>query len=300
MFKAPLTKPLGVYDPNQGWRGTPSAENIIAAQRTPQAQLRSLQGSPSTEQQQQNTVDPNSSTSGMQAILGYTDPKEEERLRKASVANQRILAVGDALRHIGNIFHTVNYAPSQQFNNPVQEEYDRYQKGKAIRDAANARYYSYMQAKAAQDARIRQAEAQLQYNMEKDARDYELRKNESDARAKLNEARIQTQNMLTYLDELKAKGQITENERKEIVNKYLPQKEESIIARNNRSNTGRSGGGRGSGMSDYNVKETKTKVTNKDGSVTWISEKERRGQYGSQKSSSTKTTASNKSGFFNR
>ena len=114
----------------------------------------------------------------------YTDPKEEERLRKASVANQRILAVGDALRHIGNIFNTVNYAPAQKFNNPVQEEYDRYQKGKAIRDAANARYYSYMQAKAAQDARMRQAERQLQYNAARDAAKMQAQQNQWEAQNK--------------------------------------------------------------------------------------------------------------------
>ena len=187
----------------------------------------------------------------------YTDPKEEERLRKASVANQRILAVGDALRHIGNIFNTVNYAPAQKFNNPVQEEYDRYQKGKAIRDAANARYYSYMQAKAAQDARIRQAEAQLKYNMDKDARDYELKKSES-------EARQQRQNALAAIDKARLEGQLDKNTYQRLVNQYYPENAqarineiESRIAKNNRTGGGksssRSGGGGRSSMPDYDV-----------------------------------------------
>lgn len=216
----------------------------------------------------------------------YTDPKEEERLRKASVANQRILAVGDALRHIGNIFNTVNYAPAQKFNNPVQEEYDRYQKGKAIRDAANARYYSYMQAKAAQDERMRMAERQLQYNMEKDARDYELRKNESDARANLNEARIQTQNVMTYLNELKAQGQITKNEYDEIRKKYLAPKEQSIIDRNNRTGGSRSGGSRsrGGGSRTGGYKQTTTYTYDKNGKRTGsVVEKTPTGTYDQQK-----------------
>jgi hypothetical protein len=96
--------------------------------------------------------------------MGYTSPQEEERLRKASVANQRILAIGDALRHIGNIANTVNYAPSQQFTNPVVEEEQRYQKGKALRDAANLKYYTYQQAKAAQEQKARQWEQQFQLN----------------------------------------------------------------------------------------------------------------------------------------
>lgn len=141
----------------------------------------------------------------------YTDPKEEERLRKASVANQRILAVGDALRHIGNIFNTVNYAPAQKFNNPVQEEYDRYQKGKAIRDAANARYYSYMQAKAAQDARIRQAERQFQYNAAKDAATAQALKDYRDA--KMNAEKDKWKEQLAFSKD-KWKDQSDLNERK--------------------------------------------------------------------------------------
>ena len=89
----------------------------------------------------------------------YTSPEQEERYRKASVQRQRIMAVGDALRHIGNIYNTVNGAPAQTFNSPVQEEKARYQQEKGIRDASNYRYMSYQQAKAAQDAKQRQWEA---------------------------------------------------------------------------------------------------------------------------------------------
>lgn len=102
-------------------------------------------------------IDPNSDTSGMEALAQmYTSPQEEERMRKASVANQRIMAVADALRHIGNIYNTVNYAPAQQLNSPVLEEQARYEKGKALRDKANLTYQNYQQAKAAQDAKARQ------------------------------------------------------------------------------------------------------------------------------------------------
>lgn len=107
------------------------------------------------------TIDPTSATSGMDAVNAMlTTPAEEERLRKASVANQRIMAIGDALRHIGNIYHTVRYAPSQKLSSPVQDEVARYERGKALRDAANLRYYSYQQQKAAQDAKQRQWEAE--------------------------------------------------------------------------------------------------------------------------------------------
>lgn len=112
--------------------------------------------------QPQVTIDPNDPASGMNAIASlYTSPEQEEKMRKSSVANQRILAVADALRHMGNIYHTVKYSPSQQFNSPVAEEQQRYERGKAVRDAANMRYYSYQQAKAAQDAKQRQWEAEF-------------------------------------------------------------------------------------------------------------------------------------------
>ena len=96
----------------------------------------------------------------------YTSPQEEDKLRKASVANQRILAVGDALRHIFNIHNTVKGAPAQQLNSPVMEEYGRYEKGKALRDAANARYYTYQQQKAAQDTRMQQLSDQTNIKLQ--------------------------------------------------------------------------------------------------------------------------------------
>lgn len=129
--------------------------------QTPQQTQQTPQVNPVIEQKMQNAkttpIDANSSTAGMEYLNSlYTTPQEEEKLRKASVANRRIMAVADALRHIGNIYHTINYAPAQQFNNPVAEEQARYERGKAIRDAANARYLTYQQQKAAQDAKARQ------------------------------------------------------------------------------------------------------------------------------------------------
>lgn len=171
LFETPkLTKPIQAYDPtrsvqeNMNGQSQPSAQNINAAYQTPQAQLQLRQGQQQAPPIKPTpVVDPTSPTSGMDAVIAnmYTSPEQEEKMRRASVANQRILAIGDALRHIGNIYHTVNYAPSQQFNSPVQEEYDRYQKGKAVRDAANARYLGYQQAKAAQDAKAKQWEMQF-------------------------------------------------------------------------------------------------------------------------------------------
>ena len=105
-------------------------------------------------------IDPSSSTDGLDSVLGhFTSPEEEEKYRKASVARQRIMAVGDALRHIGNIYHTTRYAPSQKFNMPEEAERQRYLQEKSLRDQANQRIISYQQAKAAIDQKARQWEA---------------------------------------------------------------------------------------------------------------------------------------------
>lgn len=170
MFKTPqLTKPVQAYDPtvsvedNMAGKGAPSAQNIVAAQKTPQAQLQraqAQQAAPATQPVPRQTIDPQSATAGMEALLPqYTTPEEEERLRRSSMARRRIMAVGDALRHIGNIYHTINYAPSQQFNSPVQEEEQRYLRDKALRDKDNRFILSYQQQKAIQDAKQRQWEA---------------------------------------------------------------------------------------------------------------------------------------------
>lgn len=103
---------------------------------------------------------PITSADELAKAMGYTSPQEEEKMRKASVANQRIMAVADALRHIGNIANTVGYAPSQQFNSPVEMERQRYQQAKALRDRANQTYISYQQAKEQQEAKQRQWEAE--------------------------------------------------------------------------------------------------------------------------------------------
>ena len=225
-----------------------------AEQRAMQTQAIPVTPNNGTPYQPQKQTKPITSTEELAAAMGYTSPEEENRLRKASVMNQRILAVGDALRHIGNIANTVGYAPSQQFNNPAMEEYARYEKSKAIRDAANARYYTYQQQKAAQDAKMRQWE----YNMAKDARDYELKKSESEARNNLREAQLNRYQTMIALDEARREGIISDNEYKKRRAELYPEEVRSRIAKNNRSGGGRSGGSRGGGsnMPDYDVVTT--------------------------------------------
>lgn len=159
------------YGANPAPVSQPSVQSVAqpVVQQTPAKNMAESGGIFGTGQRQQQNKPAITSMDELAAAIGYTSPEQEEKLRKASVANQRILALGDALRHIGNIATTINYAPSQQFNNPVQEEYARYERGKALRDKANQTYLTYQQAKAAQDAKQRQWEMQFRYNAAKDA-----------------------------------------------------------------------------------------------------------------------------------
>lgn len=119
-------------------------------------------------------INANDPHSGMNALNSLVD--EEEQLRRGSVTNQRILALGDALRQIGNIYHTVNGAPSQQFNNPVQEERQRYQQEKAIRDNDRYKQMAAKQSAAMSELKRKQFENEEAYRKESIA----IRKSEHD------------------------------------------------------------------------------------------------------------------------
>lgn len=91
-----------------------------------------------------------------------TTPEQEARNLRASRSRQRILALGDALRHIGNIYNTTQGAPAQQFNDPVTAERTRYQQDRLLRDANNMKYFSYQQAKQAQDLAMQKNKIAMQ------------------------------------------------------------------------------------------------------------------------------------------
>lgn len=66
-------------------------------------------------------------------------PKTEEDYSRENETAKRILALGDALRHIGNIVNTSNGGPVQTFNDPVGMAEGWYQKRKADRVAERTR-----------------------------------------------------------------------------------------------------------------------------------------------------------------
>ena len=122
---------------------------------------------------------------------------EEDYDRRMTTNRERILALGDAMRHIGNIVNTGKGAPSQQFNDPISQEEGRYQQRKAERqrkdalDAENARKAAEMGLKEKAYEADRQYKLFLmgmkndaaglnrdkfEYRQGKDARDFEEKK----------------------------------------------------------------------------------------------------------------------------
>lgn len=263
LFATPkLTKPVAVFDPtktveqNMAGQDSPSVSNMASAYQTPQAKLQMQQVNvPQTPvEKPQPTVDPTSSTSGIDLLASQiTTPEDEEKMRKASVMNQRILAVGDALRHIGNIYHTANGAPAQQFNNPVNEEYTRYQQGKAMRDKANQVYLTYRQQKALQDARAKQLENELEYK--KNSLDFRRQQEERynkmyDLNVRKQDHKENNDERLYELKKMHEEGILTKNEYEKAVKWY-----DAYTKRMRAEKSGGSGRG-GSNMPDYDVVTT--------------------------------------------
>ena len=113
----------------------------------------------------------------------FTTPQQEQQYRKQSRARMGIMAVADALRHLGNIYHTTQYAPSQQFNKPVEQEYAMYKANKAERDKDN---YAIQQQQL-QQAKWEADQAYKQATLGWRAKDYAIKEraaDRADAKAK--------------------------------------------------------------------------------------------------------------------
>lgn len=93
-------------------------------------------------------------TQGVYDYLNGGSDAEEEPYKKKNEGKKKLLALADALRHIGNLFYVNKGATPQQFNSPVLMQEQRYQQEKAEREKKRA-----SQAKAAMDKAKMDAEA---------------------------------------------------------------------------------------------------------------------------------------------
>ena len=90
-----------------------------------------------------------------QGVYDYlTGGKEEEPYKKENESKKKLLALSDAIRHIGNLMTVTDGATPQKFNSPVVEQEARYQQERAYRDKERA-----ARAKAALDKAKRDAQA---------------------------------------------------------------------------------------------------------------------------------------------
>ena len=73
-----------------------------------------------------------SASNPTQSVLDYmlAPSKEEQKLYRDNESKKRLLVLADALCHIGNIYNTTRGAVPQQFNSPVAQQEELYQKKK--------------------------------------------------------------------------------------------------------------------------------------------------------------------------
>ena len=77
-------------------------------------------------------------TQGVYDYLNGGSDAEEEPYKKKNESKKKLLALADALRHIGNLFYVNKGATPQQFNSPVLMQEQRYQQEKAEREKKRA------------------------------------------------------------------------------------------------------------------------------------------------------------------
>lgn len=91
-------------------------------------------------------------TQGVYDYLNGGSDAEEEPYKKKNESKKKLLALADALRHIGNLFYVNKGATPQQFNSPVLMQEQRYQQEKAEREKKRASQTKAALDKAKMDA----------------------------------------------------------------------------------------------------------------------------------------------------
>lgn len=100
-------------------------------------------------------------TQGVYDYLNGGSDAEEEPYKKKNESKKKLLALADALRHIGNLFYVNKGATPQQFNSPVLMQEQRYQQEKAEREKKRASQVKAAMDKAKMDADAAYKDAML-------------------------------------------------------------------------------------------------------------------------------------------
>lgn len=193
-------------------------------------------------------------------VIEYLEGKLEEnrplteeelrKLRKRQKAEGIVSGISDAVRSIANLIATHNYAPDMTTPNANMSSraQARFDKDKAERQAQDDAYFNY----AMNIARLRDADRnqglqiwQLEHGLEREAKEDEYRE-AAELRA---QAKADRDTAMAELRMKRMEGEISLQEAKaeeaRIKAKYAGDLQRSIIGKNNRAGTGRSGGGGG-------------------------------------------------------
>ena len=137
----PQTSFEGMQQPPTGWKadGTPTYDALSSALNGSAAQQRQVP---------EFQADPSQRDGGFFGWLGKLIPKSrpgmregetlDEYDRRITTNRERIAAVADAIRHMGNIVNTSKGAPLQVFNDPTAIMEEGYQNRKAQRQKQDA------------------------------------------------------------------------------------------------------------------------------------------------------------------
>lgn len=91
---------------------------------------------------------------------------DEDKIRRQSDTRAKIMAVGDALRHIGNLgFTSANASPQKYTTAPATEERANYEAGREARDAMAYKRWASEQQREIQKAEQARKDAQAQWDI---------------------------------------------------------------------------------------------------------------------------------------
>lgn len=235
----------------------PRLFDVLAKRREPAANATGVGAGPAADATRAGAdvpkIDGNDVLGSLNGILGPSPEEraaEEKRLQEHRRKMHGWTALFNGLRHLGNLYYATKGAPGQKFNDPHQQIEQQYQdERKRLADihAADRNYYAnlwglYRQMNDEQ-RRNALADAQAQYYGTRD--EVARQKAELD---KLKAVRVikQKDGSLMKFDPVTGEAEpLTEAD--PLYQEYM----RSQINRNNRTGTGRSGGGRNNGTYGY-------------------------------------------------
>lgn len=166
---------------------------------------------------------------------------DEDKIRRQSDTRAKVMALGDAIRHIGNLGFTMAGATPQTFKDaPATQERADYEQGKQLRDQYAYQRWSDQQKRDIAAAEQARKDLELKWNIAGKQADIEFKNTQTGKLLQeigYNEKNypIQLQKSIAEYNNLVAQGRLKEAQAnlEEIKAKWLPKEKQSLINRNN-------------------------------------------------------------------